>query len=164
MTITIRDLASDDEPFLWKALFHAIHTPPGTKPSHEMVQKPELARYVAGWMQHPDDFGFIAEDAGTPVGAVWCRRWPAGRHGYGFVDEATPELSMSLLPEYRGRGIGTKLLRQLLADAGKRFDAISLSVSVTNPAHRLYEREGFTAAGTPENGSIIMIKRLHSNM
>lgn len=161
MQITIRHLASDDEPFLWEALFHAIHMQQGAEPTREMVQKPDLARYVADWMKHSGDFGFIAEDAGTPIGAAWCRRWSAGHHGYGFVDEATPELSMSLLPEYRGRGIGTKLLRQLLANAGKRFDAISLSVSVTNPARRLYEREGFAAVGTPENGSITMIKQFH---
>lgn len=164
MKITMRHLTPGDMPFLWEALYHAIHTPPGANLSHEIVQKPELARYVANWMQNSDDFGFIAEDAGAPIGAAWCRLWAAGQHGYGFVDETTPELSMSLLPEYRGQGIGTMLLRRLLADAGKRFDAISLSVSVTNPACRLYEREGFIAAGTPDNGSVTMIKRLLSNM
>jgi Acetyltransferases len=51
---------------------------------------------------------------------------------------------MAVLPEYRGRGIGTLLLRTLmqsLKDQG--IGAVSLSVDVRNPARRLYERFGF---------------------
>jgi GNAT superfamily N-acetyltransferase len=44
-------------------------------------------------------------------------RWPAGETGCGFVDSETPELSVAVRPEYRGRGIGTLLLRRLLAEA-----------------------------------------------
>lgn len=149
----------DDEPFLWDALYHAIHARPGAEPSRDVLERPDLARYVADWMQRPDDLGFMAVDDGVPVGAAWLRRWSGGNRGYGFVDEATPELSMSLLPSHRGRGVGTRLLRRLLAEAGGRFNAVSLSVSETNRARRLYEREGFVAVGEPEGGSITMLKQ-----
>lgn len=33
---------------------------------------------------------------------------------YGHIDVDTPSLAISLLPEYRGQGIGTKLLSNLL--------------------------------------------------
>lgn len=57
---------------------------------------------------------------------------------------------------YRGRGIGTKLLKaivDLAADAGKT--AVQLSVIDTNPgARRLYERFGFTPVKTESLGGL----------
>ena len=157
----IRPLTIEDEPFLWTALYHALHVPPGAAPlPADVVREPELARYVDGWMQRPDDLGFVVESDGSPVGAAWLRRWNADDRGFGFVDEATPELSMSMLPTHRGRGFGTALLRYLLSEAEQRFQAVSLSVADSNPARRLYERFGFTAIGDPSGDSITLVKRL----
>ena len=158
--VRIRPLTPDDEPFLWDVLYHAIYIPLGEDaPAHEIVKEPELARYVADWMAHSDDLGFAAEENGGLIGAAWLRRWQSSERGFGFVDEETPELSMALLPQYRGRGVGTRLLRHLLSAAAQRYDAVSLSVSESNPARRLYEREGFLAVSEPEGGSITMVKR-----
>ncbi len=45
----IRPLVPDDEPFLWTALYHALHVLPGADPFPlEVVCQPELARYVSG--------------------------------------------------------------------------------------------------------------------
>ena len=157
----VRPLAADDEPFLWTALYHALHVPPGTDPpAPDVVRQPDLARYVSGWKERPGDLGFVAEVDEEPVGAAWLRRWTAGDRGYGFVDEATPELAMALLPGYRGRGLGTALLRHLLVEAARESEAVSLSVSELNEALRLYERFGFVVVGEPECGSVTMVKRL----
>lgn len=159
MELLIRPLRRDDEPFLWDALYHAIHVPPGEPPLPlSIVVRPDLARYVAGWMQSSDDFGFVAEERGVPFGAAWLRRWSRGEKGYGFVNEATPELSMSLLPSYRGRGVGTVLLRCLLSAAEQRCSAVSLSVSASNPARRLYAREGFVPVSGMGGDSLTMVK------
>ena len=55
----------------------------------------------------------------------------------------TPELSVAVMPGYRGQGIGTRLLNALLDTASKSYDAVSLSVQADNPALRLYQRLGF---------------------
>jgi len=157
----IRPLTPGDAAFLRSVLYHAIYVPPGHEaPPPAIVEQPELARYAAAWMRRPGDLGFAAEQGGRRIGAAWLRRWSSDDHGFGFVDEATPELSMALLPGYRGRGVGTRLLRHLVAAAEARYAAVSLSVSAANPARRLYERAGFVAMGDPERGSITMIKRL----
>ena len=154
-----RELLREDEASLWKALYHAIHVPPGqTAPPPEIVQQPELARYVAGWKEPPDDLGMAAEELGDIVGAAWLRRWAGDVQGYGFVDEETPELSMAVWPGHRGRGVGTRLLRELLDRASRRFDAVSLSVSLTNPARRLYERVGFEKIAPGPGDSVTMIR------
>lgn len=163
MDIRTRRLTRDDEPFLWDALYHAVHVAQGeAPPPRETVRRPELARYVAEWMERPDDLGVGAEAEGALVGAAWLRRWTGPDRGYGYVDAATPELSMALLPGWRGRGTGTVLLRRLLAEADEQFGAVSLSVSLANPAQRLYRREGFEPIGKPKGGSVTMRRRAPS--
>ena len=155
----IRPLAADDEPFLWTALYHALHVPAGADPlSPAVVRQPDLARYVSGWAERPGDLGFVAEVGGEPIGAAWLRRWQSNDRGYGFVNEATPELSMALLPNHRGSGIGTALLRRLLAEAARESEAVSLSVSESNPALRLYEQFGFVVVREPMGDSVVMVK------
>ncbi len=156
----IRPLTSNDESFLRDVLYHAIYVPPGEDaPPYEIVREPELARYVTDWMKRPEDLGFAAEENGELIGAAWLRRWPSSERGFGFVDENTPELTIAMLPQYRGCGAGTELLRCLVNEAAQRYGAVSLSVAVSNPALRLYQREGFIAVGEPEDGSITMVRR-----
>lgn len=124
----------------------------------EVMAEPQLAHYVAGWPR-PGDRGVIAEDGG-PVGAAWLRFFPDSDPGYGFVDAATPELSIGLMQQWRGQGIGTRLLDALLAQArGGGVTRISLSVEKDNPARRLYERLGFQAVGAV-GGSLTLLLQL----
>lgn len=151
----------DDQGMLREVLYWAIFVPNGSpRPGRDVLNRPELARYITDWGRR-DDAGIVAEMDGTPVGAAWLRRFSAGEPGYGFVDEATPELSIALLPEYRGQGIGSELLRRLLDAARARFEGVSLSVSAANPARRLYERAGFRPVGTPTKEALTMLLRFH---
>ncbi|GAB5537590.1 MAG: GNAT family N-acetyltransferase [Rubricoccaceae bacterium] len=157
----LRPLTRADEPLLWEMLVHALHVPPGTDPfPPEMVRQPKLARYVTGWMTRPGDLGVAVELAGEAVGATWVRLWRADEPGFGFVNEVTPELSMAVHPGYRGRGLGTALLHRMLEDARDHFEAMSLSVSATNPAQHLYQRLGFTVITSSRDGSLTMGKPL----
>jgi len=157
MNYIIRPLTTEDEPFLWEMLYQALHVPEGqTAPPREVVRLPELAHYVQGWGLE-GDCGFLASDAADHlVGAVWLRLLRDGNKGYGYVDDNTPELSIAVLPEYRGQGIGAQLLAHLFATACGRSGA-SLSVSASNPARRLYERFGFIVVG--QSGTSLTMKR-----
>ena len=146
---TIRPLAPDDEPTLWDMLYHAIFVAEGATPAgRDVLDQPEIARYVRSWGRAGDS-GFIALEtkSGQPIGAAWLRLFADGDRGYGTIDETVPELSIAVTPEYRGRGIGTRLLTQLLRGAAKHFTAVSLSVAADNPALRLYRRLGFEIVG-----------------
>ena len=75
------------------------------------------------------------------------------------IGEAIPELTIALLPEYRGRGMGGKLLDHALSAAKSRFPAVSLSVSESNPDLWLYECAGFVPMGEAKAGLMTMIRR-----
>ncbi|MEM8487953.1 MAG: GNAT family N-acetyltransferase [Bacteroidota bacterium] len=158
--VHIRPLTGDDHTFLLDILYHAIYVAPGEPlPARDILQQPDIRRYVADWMQHKGDAGFVAEVEGKSIGAVWLRCWTGEDKGYGFVDVTIPELSIALLPGFRGKGIGTRLLKQCLREAAQHHVAISLSVSDPNPAKNLYLRLGFVEIGK-DGGSTTMLKQL----
>ncbi|MDR2610036.1 MAG: GNAT family N-acetyltransferase, partial [Clostridiales Family XIII bacterium] len=77
---------------------------------------------------------------GQVVGAAWTRIIA----GYGHIGAGTPELAISVLPEFRGCGIGTKLMKKLFAVLRENgYARTSLSVQKDNPAVRFYERLGY---------------------
>ena len=155
MTLTIRPLTPDDEPFLWEMLFQAIHVPDGHPPlSRDVLNLPELARYVRKWGR-AGDCGFLAA-VGEPVGAVWLRLLVGEDRGFGYVADDTPELSIALLPGFRGRGIGTQLLSRLCASQNGDTP-VSLSVSTDNPAVQLYRQFGFEVVGV-SGDSLTMVR------
>lgn len=68
---------------------------------------------------------------------------PAGRL---YVDRQPDEIrivDIALLPEHRNTGLGTRLVRMVLAEAAASDRTVTLHVEVFNPARRLYERLGF---------------------
>lgn len=154
----LRPTTADDETVLKELLYHSISVAPGdAAPPREIVELPELVRYIRGWGTSEEDRGTLAEVNGAIVGGAWLRLWRAEEHGYGFVNEHTPELSMAVLPDHRGEGIGTELLRRVLEEAARHHDAVSLSVSEHNRARRLYERAGFVPVGS-SGDSITMLR------
>jgi len=52
-------------------------------------------------------------------------------------------LDITMLPQFRGKGIGTDLLRRLMQRSNKVQKKISLPVDASNPALKLYLRLGF---------------------
>ena len=155
-TVSIRPLTKTDEPLLWEMLYQAIYVPESSKrPPRDIVYEPELAKYVQNW-GCPGDIGWAAlNKAKQPIGAAWLRLLTGDNKGYGYIDDKTPELSIAVLPAYRGKGIGTSLLSRLLIETQSHFASISLSASPDNPALWLYRRLGFEVVGE-NDGSLTM--------
>ncbi len=153
-----------DEPFLWEMLYQALYVPEESPAlSRDLIQLPEIARYVEAWGRFPSwealptgDRGCLATDSQTEqsVGAVWVRLWAGDDRGYGYVDGETPELAIAVLPDYRNQGIGTALLNQFLKSIPKSL-SISLSVAECNPAWRLYDRFGFAIVRRDESSMLM---------
>lgn len=79
----------------------------------------------------------IIEQAGEPVGRLYLAEWPGELR----------VMDIALLPAFRGRGWGTALLQDILAQARAQGLAVSIHVEKFNPAYRLYTRLGFCPVG-----------------
>lgn len=82
---------------------------------------------------------------------------PAGRL---YVDRRGDEIRLvdiALLPEFRGAGVGSAVLGELIAEAGAANLPLRIHVEQYNPALGLYTRLGFTAL--ENNGVYILMER-----
>jgi ribosomal protein S18 acetylase RimI-like enzyme len=98
----------------------------------------------------------VAEADGQVIGAAWERIIPA----YGYIDDDTPELAISVLPKHRGKAIGTALmirLLELLREHGYR--RTSLAVQKENAAVWFYQRLGYITVRESDE-EYIMVKDL----
>ncbi len=148
---------ADDVPFLWQMLAEAARV--------EVLEGDHLTRYLDGWGPGSGsdsgsaDAGLVAWDGGERLGAAWTRLLPADRPGYGFVDPATPELSVAVIEAARGRGVGRALVTGTLDQAAAHgHERVSLSVALDNPvAAGLYRSLGFVDVAPDDGGSMTMV-------
>jgi len=102
----------------------------------------------AWWRENYDEASFdvIVVD-GELVGRLYIHRGPSEIR---IVD-------IALLPEQRGRGVGTKLLRDLIAEADAAGKSLTIHVERMNPALRWYEGLGFELA--EDKGVYLFLER-----
>jgi ribosomal protein S18 acetylase RimI-like enzyme len=97
--------------------------------------------------QNPDgSFDVITRD-GVPAGRLYVSRRATEIR---IVD-------IALLPEHRGAGVGTGLLRELIAEGERSGKPVTIHVERGNRARTLYERLGFVQVA--ENGVYALMER-----
>jgi ribosomal protein S18 acetylase RimI-like enzyme len=142
--ITLRPATPEDRPLLLR-----IYA--GTR-EQELAQMPftpeqktafvaqQFAAQSSHYERHHGDASFdVVEVGGAPAGRLIVDRW----------ERELRIVDVALLPSFRGRGIGTRLLRPVLAEADARGAKVSLHVERFNPAQRLYHRLGFAPVADP---------------
>ena len=156
-SVSIRRMRPDETGLHREFLYQAIYLPAGTEPPPRwVVDLPELRVYTENFGTRPGDFCLVAEVDGQVVGAAWSRIM----EDYGHIDNDTPSLALSLLPDCRGQGFGTRLLNRLPALLQNQgYQRVSLSVQTENPALRLYQRAGFEIA-EPRGSEYLMVRAL----
>ena len=157
MDYIIREMRSEEYCLLSDFLYEAIYIPEGIEPPPKsVIECPELQEYIVEFGNRKHDKALVAEMQGNVIGAIWVRIM----NDYGHIDNDTPSLAMSVCPQYRGLGIGTSLLKQLLqVERLAGYSKISLSVQKSNYAVKMYEKVGFTVADE-NNEEYIMIVNL----
>jgi len=153
----IRKLCSGESDLLKDFLYEAIFIPQGAEaPARDIVKRKELRIYYDDFGSRPGDHCLVAEAEGHVVGTVWTRIM----NDYGHVDDETPSFAISLLPDYRNKGIGTVLMRQMLSLLKEHgYRQASLAVQKANYAVRMYKEVGFEIIDENEE-EFIMVCRL----
>ncbi|MBQ3335031.1 MAG: GNAT family N-acetyltransferase [Eubacteriaceae bacterium] len=141
MQAKIRTLKDDETDLLQTFLYEAIFVPEGAAPPpREIIEKPELRVYTDDFGQRKGDNGLVAVMDHQVVGAVWTRIMDDDGH----VDDETPSFAIALYPAYRGQGIGTALMKAMLAlFKNQGYRQGSLAVQKANDAVKLYRDVGF---------------------
>ena len=139
--MNLRNLRVDETNLLKDFLYEAIFIPEGVEPpAREIIERPELKLYYEGFGSGRADHCIVAEEDGQVVGAVWTRTM----NDDGHIDDETPSFASSLYKEYRGRGIGTRLMKEILELLRSQgYKKASLAVQKANYAVRMYEKVGF---------------------
>ena len=155
MDYRIREISDKEYSVLNDFLYEAIFIPEGIPaPPKEIIFKPELQVYVSDFGERKGDMGLVAE-TDKIIGAVWVRIM----NDYGHIDNETPSFAISLYKEYRGHGIGTALMKEMLAmikQAG--YKQASLAVQKENYAVKMYKKVGFEIIDENEEEYIMLYK------
>lgn len=140
MKYQIREIRQEEYELLDEFLYEAIFIPEGVEaPPKSIIKQPELQVYVSDFGKK-DDCCLVAEADGKIVGAVWTRIM----NDYGHVGDFIPSFAISLYKDFRGKGIGTSLMEEMLAVLREKgYKKASLSVQKANYAYELYLKVGF---------------------
>ena len=157
MDYAIRKIKETEYFLLKDFLYEAIFVPDGVEaPPKSIVNDPELQVYISGFGSEPHDIALIAEVDHKAVGAVWVRIM----NDYGHIDGETPSFAISLYQEYRGLGIGTEMMKAMLAILKDRvYRQTSLAVQKANYAVKMYRKVGFEIVKENDD-EYIMVNRL----
>ena len=141
----IRELRVDETELLKDFLYEAIFIPEGVAPPDKsIIYQPELSLYYEDFGSGLADNCLVAETDGKVIGAVWTRIM----NDYGHVADDTPSFAISLYREYRGKGIGTEMMRKMLALLTEQgWKQASLAVQKANYAVKMYEDVGLLGIG-----------------
>ncbi|HEY7066456.1 MAG TPA: GNAT family N-acetyltransferase [Chloroflexota bacterium] len=137
-TISLRPAVPEDQPLLYRvyagtraAEMAQVDWTPEQKEAFVRMQFTAQDSY---YREHYVNAAFLIVLAdGVPVGRLYVARWP----------DQIRIMDVALLPEYCNRGIGSRLLRDLQAEAREAGKPLHLHVEQFNPALRLYARLGF---------------------
>jgi ribosomal protein S18 acetylase RimI-like enzyme len=134
----LRAITPEDLPFLFRVYASTrqeeLAPVPWTDEQKETFLRQQFEAQHAWWQEHY---------TGASFDVVLVEGKPAGRL---YVDEWEKEIrivDIALLPEYRGRRVGARLLHAVIARGDAAGKTVSIHVERNNPALRLYERLGF---------------------
>lgn len=150
-------MQQSEYPLLENFLYEAIFIPNGVEPPQKsIIYHPELQVYISEFGTSKHDIALVADVNGEIVGAVWVRIM----NDYGHIDDKTPSLAISLYKEYRGKGIGTALMKEMLTTLKEHgYEQASLSVQKANFAAKMYQKLGFQIIEENEE-EFLMLKKL----
>lgn len=139
--VTLRPTTPEDRAFLVRvygstrdAELSQVEWAPGQR---EAFVEMQFAAQDTQYRQHNPHGSFdVIEVDGAPAGRLYVDRRPGDLR---VVD-------ISLLPQFRGRGVGGRLLGRLLDEAAAAGRIVSIHVEIHNPAAALYSRLGFEVA------------------
>lgn len=141
--------------FLYDAIFQPSEAP---ELPREIIYESEIYAYIEEFGKRQGDFCLVAVCQDELIGAVWTRILSGEVKGYGNIDGDTPEFAISVKKAYRGKGIATSLIQEMLGVLkGHGYKQASLAVQKANFAQEMYKKAGFEIVGEDDQEYIMEI-------
>ena len=118
--------------------------------SEEMTQSGWNQAQIAAFLDqqfHFQDEYYKREFPDAEYSVIVYEGQDAGRLYMDYRDHEHRIIDIALLPEYRGKGLGGKLLKKILHKANMAGKPVGIHVEQNNPAMHLYKRLGFVKTG-----------------
>ncbi len=142
--ITLGPERPEHEPFLY-GLYASVRQPEldawgWPQAAHDTFLRVQFKAQQNFRASHPRAESLIVFQGGDPIGRlILCR-----------TESEILLLDIALVPEHRRRGIGSMLIRRLVAEAAEAGRPLRLDVLKGHRAAALYERLGFKRVGGTE--------------
>ena len=139
MSITLRGAADEDEAFLREVYASSRAQEMAVVPWNDEQREAFLrmqfdAQHSYYHAEFPEaSYQIILREA-EPIGRMYVLR----------KEEEIEVLDITLLPQHRGAGIGTPLIRELMEEAERTGKAVNIWVEEYNPSRSLFSRLGFS--------------------
>jgi GNAT superfamily N-acetyltransferase len=142
MGLTFRPIAETDLPFLGRVYASTRAEELAPVPWSDEQKAAFCARQFQAQHAHYQQTyegadWLVILHGGEPIGRLYVVEW---EREHRIID-------IAFLSEHRGRGFGTAVMQDLLDCAAGDGKAVSIHVEQFNPAHRLYQRLGFSKIG-----------------
>ena len=151
--VHLRPVTHEDQPFLYR-LYASTRSEELSAVPWSEEQKQAFLKMQFSAQSH--DYRKNYPDAALQL--IVRDGQPAGRLYLDRRERAICIVDIALLPEHRRAGIGSALLRELIAEANAAGKPLTLHVEKFNPARRLYQRLGFVETG--DNGVYLQMERV----
>lgn len=143
--VTVRPLGPDDAPAALDLYRAAAAGPGGLARRPDEIDLDHVRGFIASALQ-----GGVTLGAWTPAGEL-CAEVHAARPGPAQFEHVLSDLTVAVRPGLQGRGLGSRLFRDLFEAAARlqpRIERVELMVRAgAGDAVRLYERLGFRIEG-----------------
>ena len=137
--MTLRPVAPEDDEFLL-----AVYMSTRADELAQVEWEPGQKESFVAWQFNLQRQEYDTRYPNARYEVILVNGQPAGRIWIGENDTQIRLLDIGLLEEFQNRGVGTFLLKQLIAEALQKNKLLRHMVFVlNNNAHRFYERLGF---------------------
>lgn len=136
MNVALRPAGSDDYRFARQVYYDTMRW---------------LIEQLFGWNQEQEDSKFADQFKLEEARIITADGQNVGWLQTRVSDECLRILQIYVIPAMQNKGIGTRVLRDLIAEARSQQRLTRLSVAKINPAMRLYTAIGFRIVGEDQH-------------